>query len=191
MPRILDDDLLTAFESRLRGIKAAVVEHWAPGLPHPRIDELLAPRGIDLPDEARVWWGRRNGAVAGAPSAAIEIIPGHDVWSLEEAAAASAEFGVMGDELYGMPEIAKHLRFVGNDPMIYVDCNGPRDAPAPIYAQNDWTEPPRRVLPSIGELIAIWIGLLDDGVFTMNPDGTWGRPIERSISPSLCWLGYR
>ena len=40
----------------------------------------------------------------------------------------------------------------------------------PVYTQTDIGEP-SLVLPSIGELVTVWIELLDRGVWSRAPDG--------------------
>lgn len=184
MTIVLDDELLAGFEVRLRRLGAAVVEHWAPGLDDRRIDELLAPLGIDLPEEARAWWRWHNGTVPGALPTGTYIIPSRDLMSLEHAVdlVPLAEERV---EIFDMPELAKHFKLVSNKPIIYVDCNGPRDAPAPIYSQNDDPEPPQLALPSMGELITIWSRLIDDGVFATTSEGQWQRLDPDRIPPEL------
>ena len=184
MTIILDNELLADFEARLRQVGAAVVEYWAPGLDDRRIDELLAPLGIDLPEEARAWWRWHNGTLRGAPPIANYIIPSREQQPLEGAAKMAETAGLMA-EAFDVPEFAKLLHLVSDKPMIYVDCNAPRDAPAPIYSQNDDPEPPELVLPSIGELITIWSRLIDDGVFATTSDGQWQRLDPDRIPPEL------
>ena len=55
-PALLDQALLDQFDARLRALGAAIVDAWAPGLTDDQIDALVCPIGIDLPEEARVWW---------------------------------------------------------------------------------------------------------------------------------------
>lgn len=181
---VLDDELLADFEVRLRRIGAAVVEHWAPGLDDRRIDELLAPLGIDLPEEARVWWRWHNGTLPNAPPTATEIIPSREQAPLEGAVSMAATAGLMV-ETFDIPELAKLLHLVSRKPIIYVDCNGPREAPAPIFSQNDEPECPVLALSSIGELITIWSRLIDDGVFATTSDGQWQRLDPDRIPPEL------
>jgi hypothetical protein len=103
---------------------------------------------------------------------------------LEAAVNLAATAGLMV-EAFDMPELAKQLHLVTDKPIIYVDCNGPRDAPAPIYSQNDEPERPVLALPSIGELVTIWTALIDDGVFATTPDGQWQRLDPDRIPPEL------
>lgn len=184
MTIVLNQELLAGFETRLREIGAAVVEHWAPGLDDRGIDELLGPCGIDPPAEARAWWKWHNGTMPAAPPTATYIIPSRDQTPLQGAVnlLSVAQERV---EILNMTEVARHLQIVSNKPMLYVDCNGPRDAPAPIYSQNDDPEPPVIALPSMGELVTIWTQLIDDGVFATSPDGRWQRLDADRIPPKL------
>lgn len=180
---MLDEELLAAFEARLRHVGAAVVGHFAPGLDDERIDELLAPLGVDLPEEARAWWRWHNGTARAAPPGTY-IIPGREQMPLEAAINLAATANLMV-EAFSMPELAKLLHLVSNKPIIYVDGNGPRDAPAPIYSQNDEPERPEIALPSVGDLIATWTQLIEDGVFATTPDGRWQPLDPNRIPPEL------
>ena len=182
MPGLLDTAVLDRFENALRDVGAAVVEHLAPGLDDASIDELLVPRDIDLPEEARAWWRWHNGTMPGTPPHATQLIPGREQTPLEGAVNL---LPIARDriEIFGMTELAKHVPIVSDKPMIYADCNGTREAPTPIYTQNDDPEPPELALPSMGELITIWTQLLDLGAFATTPDGQW-KPLDQTASRS-------
>lgn len=170
MPVLLDNTLLDRFESALRDIGARVVDHLAPGLDDARIDELLVPRDIDLPEEARVWWRWHNGVLPDAPPEARWITPGRDLCSLEAASHEYEQVRLMLLDSYG---VVKVLRPVSDAPMIYLDCGVPQNASVPVLSLIDWTEQPTLALRSFGELIEMWIEYVDRGVFRTNPDGTW------------------
>ena len=174
MAVLLDDELLRRFEARLRRLGAVVIEHWAPGVDDERIDELLGPLGINPPEEARAWWRWHNGTMPGAPPTGTQLIPGREQTPLE-GVVNLVPIAKERVEIFGMTELAEHLPIVSDKPMIYVDCNGAREAPAPIYTQNDDPEAPELALPSMGELITIWTRLIDLGVFATTPDGQWKR----------------
>lgn len=169
MTRYLNDDLLAAFETRLRDRGATITETWAPGLTDAEIDQLLLPVDIDLPEEARRWWRWHNGS-HGAKGQPDELLPGRDLYALHSVADIYADFRDPRNDA-GEPEGL--LAPVGEKPIIWFHCDGARDAPVPIYSQNDWTAPLRLVLPSIGELVTTWTDYLDRGIFQTNPDGTW------------------
>ncbi|MDP8968661.1 MAG: hypothetical protein M3N04_08675 [Actinomycetota bacterium] len=169
MAVLLDKALLDRFEAALRGAGAVIVDHLAPGVDDARIDALLAPHRIELPEEARVWWRWHNGVLPGTPRTYEEITPGRDLRSLETVVYQYEQSW----ELMLDGGVVKMLEPFNEKPVIFLDCKVPRDAPIPIHSLSDWTENLRLVLPSFGELIATWIGYIDRGVFRTNPDGTW------------------
>lgn len=175
MPTFLDKDLLDRFEERLRAEGALIVENWAPGLTDEQIDGLLQPLGLDLPEEARVWWRWHDGVLKDAPNP-TEISPGRDHRPLRYAADC---YAALADDMRESHGIDALLCPVGDKPRLYFDCAVARDAPVPVYSQNDDVVAPRLVLPSIGELIMVWIDLIDRGVWRTNPDGTWAWDHEQ------------
>jgi len=180
-PRLLDDELLDRFEARLRKEGAAIVDHWAPGLTDAQIDELLQPLGIDLPKEARRWWRWHDGAPLDAPP----ISPRRTHLPLRDAAEQYAEARDEMPELYGIDSL---LSPVDELPVVYFHCAVPRDVPVPIYVQGDWVADPELVLPSIGELVEVWIGLIDRGVWRTDADGSWEWDHER-LPPEVVEFG--
>jgi len=177
-PRVLDDELLDRFEARLRKEGAAIVDHWAPGLTDAQIDELLVPLGIDLPEEARRWWRWHDGAPPDAPP----ISPGRAHLPLRDAADL---YTALSDELYGLEGL---LSPVSDMPMVYFHCGVSRDVPVPIYILSDWVADLELVLPSIGELVELWIGLIDRGVWKTDADGSWEWDHER-LPPEVLEFG--
>lgn len=55
-------DLLGRLEAAWRRSDAPVLGYLRPGLAPERIDELMAPTGLALPDELRAWWAWHDGA---------------------------------------------------------------------------------------------------------------------------------
>jgi hypothetical protein len=172
---LLDRDLLELFEQRLRAQGALIIENWAPGLADEQIDALLQPLGIDLPEEARVWWRWHDGILKDAPHP-TEISPGRAHLPLRYVA---ERYAALADEMSELDDIDALLAPVTEKPALYFHCAVPRDAPVPVYSQNDDVVAPRLVLPSIGELIVGWIELIDRGVWRTNPDGTWAWDHEQ------------
>src|SRR5436305_119025 len=150
---ILTTSLLAEFDALVRSASALIAQCWAPGLTDRRIDELLAPHSIDLPDEARTWWRWHNGTLPDRPSLGQRIVPGRDLLSLESALDLYATVDAFIWEVHG---VANQIQIVGDKPMIRVDCNGRRDEPAPVFSQNDETDPPLQVLSSMHELVTLW-----------------------------------
>jgi hypothetical protein len=186
VPIFLDHELLNSFEARLREKGVPIVEAWAPGLTDPQIDALLQPLDIDLPDEARVWWRWHNGFLFDSPQRSRQITPFRWLTALETAA---DEYACMRDPMRDAGDPEGLLAPVGEQPSIYFHCAGAKDAPVPVYSQNDYTDRPRLVLPSIGELVMTWISYVDRGVFATNPDGTWIVRSEKPYPPDVQELG--
>ena len=179
----LDLELLARFDAALWALGAPIVNAWAPGLSDEEIDALLLPLGIDLPEEARVWWRWHNGTREDA-----SIIARHLWWrvplSLRDAAEDHATGGQLIKEVWG---VEKLLCPAVDKPMIYFCCAGLREEPVPIYTQND-IETPSEVLPSIGELVLAWLELIDQGVWTIASDGSWTTHPEK-IPDSVIEMG--
>ena len=186
MPIFLDQKLLGSFEARLRAAGALIVDAWAPGLTDAEIDALLEPLGIDLPEEARVWWRWHNGFVPGSSQLSRQITPSRWLTALETAADLYAD---MRDPMRDAGDPEGLLSPVGEQPTVYVQCAGSKDAPGPVYSQSAWADRPRLVLPSIGELVMTWISYIDRGVFATNPDGTWIAGARPPHPPDVQELG--
>ena len=185
-PRLLDRQLLDCFERRLRAEGALIVDGWAPGLNDREIDALLQPLGIDLPEEARVWWRWHNGTSVDHRSPAAEISPFRALRSLEQVADF---YAFERDTLVQLEGADGRLRPVSEQPEIYFDCTVSRDEPVPVISSPDSSGPHRVVLPSIGELVRAWIDLLDRGIWATNPDGTWAIEPNRVLPADVLNLG--
>lgn len=183
MARLLDKELLADFERALESVGARITRFWAPGISDQEMDRLSAPVDIDLPEEARVWWRWHNGFVPSASPLDRDLTPRRPLldleMSIEEYAAVRAEMR----EIYGAEA---RLRPVADEPWIYFDCAGAREDPVPIYVSGH-AEDHRLALPSIGELVAAWTGLIDRGSFTTDDDGLWQWDFEK-IPPEVARL---
>ncbi len=164
----VDRAFLEHFGERVRATGAPIADAWAPGASEEHIDTLLAPLGIDLPGEARLWWGWHNGLRPDVPVldrylGTREPLPVEYAAQFyeQEAGAQRQAFGFDG-LLLGFLE----------KPDIYFGCAGPRDQPVPIYVRND-IETPTIMLPSIRALLLAWIEFLDLGAWQLKPDGRW------------------
>jgi hypothetical protein len=159
--------LLERLDARIREGGALLADAWAPGLTDDQIDELLRPAGIDLPEEARVWWRWHNGTRDDAPANARAFAWRWPV-SLQDAVESYEHCRALTLGLYDIDGLLCPL---GEKPRIYFDCTGARDEPVPVYSQPDDTEPPLPVLGSIGDLVLVCLEYLDRGVWTIDPDG--------------------
>jgi hypothetical protein len=176
---VLDPDMLERFDHALQATGALIADAWAPGLTDDQIDELLLPAGIDLPEEARMWWRRHNGTRAESPMVARHLA--HRVpLGLEDVVDMFEHERAMMLELHDRDGL---LQPITDKPAIFFGCTGPRDEPVPIYVQDDIDEP-EAFMGSIGELICGWQQLLDRGAWIVKPDGTMTVVRER-VPPTL------
>jgi hypothetical protein len=174
--RLLDDGLLDELARAVRDAGVLGTEAWAPGLSDEEIDALLEPHDLDLPEEARRWWRWHNGYVEGTgPTGWVGVAPNRPLLTLAEALDLYAATKDESRQVWGAD---RWLMVFIDAPSIYFDCSGPRDAPVPIRTQQD-IDTPEPVLPSIGEMIALWIELIDTGVSTIDADGEWEWDFEK------------
>jgi hypothetical protein len=82
--RLLDSALLAQLEGRWHQQGAEIAGCLAPGLTVDEIDTLVAPFGLDLPQEARTWWGGHNRVTVATPFG-WEIGPDIGFYSLPQA----------------------------------------------------------------------------------------------------------
>jgi SMI1/KNR4 family protein SUKH-1 len=170
-PRFLDQDLLDQFDAQLRRLGAPLADNWAP-LSDEEIDAILTPLGIDLPEEARRWWRWHNGALNDDQIGPHYLLGERPVYSLQRAADNWAELGELLLEGWQWPSHFAVLQVAGTKPWLFVFCGRARDAPVPVYVQED-IGTPEELLPSIGELVVIWTTMLASGSVSIEPDGLW------------------
>jgi hypothetical protein len=171
---ILDADMLSALEERLRAQDAPVVHSMRPGLTEPEINKVLAPLGLRLPIEARLWWGWHDGA----KYPRHELIPGQPFLSLAEAV-DSYLLGRTIAKQVAEPDLLPPM----NDPDFrwnpaWLPITGDRGHPTVIDCSVAEGEPtPLRVIdgqdvdgffkpkaPSLGQMVTWWIQTLDEGI---------------------------
>jgi hypothetical protein len=182
MTIMLDGALLDRFDASLRALGAPIVDAWAPGVSDGEIDALMLPLGVDLPTEARVWWGWHNGTRDDAPPISRSL-GFRDVTRLQDAAEIYAI-----DIEYQQPvfNVNGLLTPLSGKPNLFFACRDAVDGRVAIYTQND-IETPRRVLPSIRELVLAWIALIENGAWSIKPDGIW-QLHAANIPPGLAEL---
>jgi hypothetical protein len=167
--QLLDDRLLDEFTRAVRDAGLVGIETWAPGLTDEEIDALLEPYDLVLPEEARRWWRWHNGYVEGGRPRWVGVTPIRPLLSLGGALDLYAKTKDGNREVWGAD---RWLMVFVDAPSIYFDCSGPHDAPVPIRTQED-IDTPEPVLPSIGEMIALWTELIVTDVYTTDADGAW------------------
>lgn len=179
---LLDQVLLDRFDASLNSLGAPIVGAWAPGLGDEEIDALLLPLGIDLPAEARVWWGWHNGTREDAPIL-TRYLGDRCPLGLEDAADFYASDRGAQEQLFGFSGL---LSPITDKPSIYFGCDDAHDGQVPIYVQND-VETPTIVLPSIRDLVLAWLALIENGAWSIRPDGVWELN-QANIPPGVAEL---
>lgn len=174
VPKVLSVELLERFRSALLAIDAPLGKALAPGRSDAAIDALLRPLGIELPDEARIWWRWRDGVRPGATDA-DHMFGWRAMLSLEQAAALYAEERDVWEGIYGVPKL---LSPVDEKPGVFFFCGGAANAPVPVYGQND-IDAPAEILPSIGELVDRWTDVMLSGWVSVDSTGRWHYDDDR------------
>ncbi len=176
----LDRAFLERFDERLSAFGAPIADAWAPGAGEEHMDTLLAPLGIDLPDEARTWWGWHNGVRRDVPAPDRDL-GGREPLSVDYAAELYEQDAGAQRQLFGFDGLLSGFL---DKPRILFGCAGPRDQPVPIYVQGD-IETPTIMLPSIRALLLAWIEFFELGVWRLNAEGRWAATHQEKIPAHL------
>jgi hypothetical protein len=171
----LDTNLLERFEAALRATGAAIVSVWEPGLSDDEIGAIMSSVGIDLPDEARLWWRWHNGVAANSKPSAQELVPGRPLLDLGIVAEEFSASRAITRDVHGLDYL---LQPVSDQPWLFFDCSGDRDAPVPILVGGHGQDV-KHALASIGELVKAWTELIEAGIFTTDAEGHWEWDFER------------
>jgi hypothetical protein len=178
----LDLQLLHVYEERLRSVGAPVAEWVRPGLTAEQIEETVAPLGLRLPAEARVWWEWHDGATVEGRERLLG--PSNECLTLEDAMEVYQECRATAEETAGAwPE---------NDPdflwspawfpvsgwqlPIVVDCSVADYQSTPIRFV-DWQNVDRFFQTragSLGQMVSWWIEAIDVGAWEWSgADRQW------------------
>lgn len=175
MARLLDTALLAELEATWQEAGAQIADVLAPGLSDGQIDELMAPTGLRLPDEARRWWGWHNGVTEKARH-------GWDIgrqilfFSLSEALEDFGElFGGGGES--APATWLPWVRAAGG--WVAIDCGQPDIAP--VY-RVDVESGMFGAADSMGEAVSLWIEMYKSGGWSLNPNG-WGWDLDLERAP--------
>jgi len=181
---LLHTDLLEELAARWRAQRAPIADGLRPGLSDAEIDALTGPLDLDLPEEARVWWGWHDG-VARHPSGLLVYQQmggiGLPFFSLEEAVARyrsrrsmavdAATHGRPGEPLSSADYWWHPSWFPITDTdwaaTIACDCDVAAGAPSPVRVVHweDYSEAGAVAASSLGEVVRWWIEALDSGRF--------------------------
>lgn len=175
MARMLDDALLEHFDAMLRGQGVIPPDNRPGGLMDAEIDEIAAPFGFRLPEEARVWYRWHDGS-------RWDVFYTRAQLSLADAVETSCESRAEDEDWR-----ASWLQATNEKPYILFECDGAADKPVPVWHYDYWGEPPTRPqFESIGEMLLYWMSLVDRG-HAFWQDGSWRlrEPIPDDVRSML------
>lgn len=185
---ILTQQLLDQLERRWRENDALILHHLQPGLSDEQIDQLTAPLGLRLPEEARRWWRWHDGAPMDAPPGSRDIGAGPNYIPLSYAVEQTEFLRSLDPVVWSDTWLVMTDE---SDPLV-MDCGGAFDEPVCVRttALQDPEPPPAdHATTSIGELISLWIEAFDNGAYTYDKDvGRWERHPER-LTPRMSGRG--
>ena len=176
LPPILNNAMLKAYEQRLRALGVPVDEWKRPGLGDEEMREMLAPLGLRLPVEGRLWWGWHDGA-PGSDYHKLIAPPGEKFLSLAEAVETYREFRaiVLKHVEPDIPALANPddrwdpawLPIRGPQLPLVIDCSVPEGQPTPLRRIDlqDIEGSPRPRGQSLGEMVSWWMSAIDAGAW--------------------------
>lgn len=187
---ILDNATLRVYEGRLRA-QGVPIDGWhEPGLTDDDMSEALAPLGLSLPLEGRVWWSWHNG-VPGRGKAKLVAPSGDKFLSLAEAIETYKEFRAIVQELVepDIPLLADPdyrwnpawLPIRGPQLPVVIDCSVPESQPTPLrfIDLQDVEGSPKPRAQSLGQMLSWWIEAIDCGAWRWNRERSqWDRHDE-------------
>jgi hypothetical protein len=178
-PRALDAELLAELDRRLRERGVPAIGAAQPGLSEEAINEIVAPLGLSLPREARLWWSWHNGVQPDAGPGPREIGPTRKWLPLEEAAEECGRIRKMVREARDPRDprpiesiwSSSWLPFVQSNGVYVIETAVPDDAPCPVRVH--WFDEPETPpdLPSLGALVSLWIEALDRRAWSYDRQG--------------------
>lgn len=185
-PLMLNTQLLADLERRWNAHGAAVARLVRPGLSDNEMDALTEPLGIKLPREARRWWGWHDGADPPAEDTRpAELGPRRWFLSLADAVQdcvwrqdveRQAWGGALGPEWR-----PGFLPIDGAGMPALLDTGVGFEEPVPVRAfvtDNPAAATPG--VPSIGELVRLWIDAIDVGAWSFDQDRElWMPDVEK------------
>lgn len=179
----LTTNLLERLNRRLTDAGAILAARWRPGLSDEQIDDWLLPVGINLPEEARIWWRWHNGQEV-TPEGKVHTLAGRQFMAVEAAVDWYEKFRGINHGAYGLDGLIPVLI---EQPTIWVDCSRGFDDPVPVYTIGHGEEPVL-VLGSLGDLVAGMLELLESGAWLVAADGYVRRNHDQDQPTRLRFL---
>jgi cell wall assembly regulator SMI1 len=186
----LNVKMLQSFEDRVRG-QGLPVDRWVnPGLTIDAMEEILAPFGLCLPVEGRVWWGWHDGSayegwgkLLGPGNSCLSL--GESVKKYRQCRASAEELVVPSLPPLDDPDFRWNPAWlpICGDPghPIVIDCSVGEGEPTPIRFI-DWQNVDGFFKPragSLGQMVSWWIRAIDSGAWRWNPErDRWDRHDE-------------
>lgn len=189
---LLSRHLLEEYEKRLRAAGAPFDEWALPGLDGGEIESTLAPLGLKLPIEGRIWWEWHDWATRSGQM--FTGMSGKEYLSLRDAVATYEEFRRLvlqlvepDDPDFADPEKRWNrswFPFRGTQHPLVLDCSVPDGTATPIRhmsLEEPWGSPMPRA-SSLGETVTWATEALERGVarwdkgrrvWARNPDAEW------------------
>jgi cell wall assembly regulator SMI1 len=179
----LTEALLEGLAERWRTLGAPIVDSMLPGLSDAEMDALVAPLGLRLPTEARVWWGWHDGVETGLLSHGIGsyIVPLRLAQAVEKhrqlleiAADVTADDDTSGPDDFWRREWFPFAVPPRAD--LACDCSASDGEPTPIrYVEFELpAESQEPVASSLGAVVSLWIEAIDSGAWTYDHDSPPG-----------------
>jgi hypothetical protein len=178
---MLDRDLLSTYEERLRA-QGVPVDGWTrPGLTTDEMRETLSPLGLRLPIEGSVWWAWRDG---GEREGREHVLgPYKDFLSLSEAVKRHQDFRAIAEEQvepdfppFDDPDYQWNPAWlpISGDPShpVVIDCSVAEGMPTPLRVI-DWEDIDGFFKPraeSLGQLVSWYMKAMDAGAWRWSPE---------------------
>ncbi len=205
-PLTLTTAMMDELWEALHSVGASVVRYSRPGLTRERIEALMRPTAMRLPEEGVVWWMHHDGSDAPVGTRGDEISPQQSLLSLEEALEVreilelvnwrtGREVRLTGGHWTDLWEDTWLPILAKDRPTIACDCAREYRVTTPLrrVAHGDLTteETYEIRVPSMGTMVQMWIDAIKDGIWTVDPaTGFWNHGYWDGIPMEWKMMGF-